>query len=381
MPSGRRCDGRHIFLVSLKADFGLAVIGAYHAIPNRGAGVPTLNQPPVHIDTWCNLFLILSYSQFYIRTYKMSNQDIPSLLQARYGSTPPSWPSDSPLALNPTLETLLAHRSVRGFLPAAPLPAGTLELLVAAAQSAATSSNLQTWSVVALTDPAAKADASVLSGDQAFIRDAPLFLVFCADLQRLTAVGRLRGTAGAGLAYTEMFLMAAVDAALAAQNACVAAEALGLGACYVGGVRNQPRAMAALLGLPSERVLAVFGLAVGVPDPAKLAASRVKPRLALGEVLHRERWGGGHHHHHHDEEGTATRAGGEQQEQQGAAAKYQEEQIRAYDDVLASFNAGQQREGIPAWTERSAKRVQGVENLTGRHVWSEVLREKGFEMK
>lgn len=305
----------------------------------------------------------------------MPNQDIPSLLQARYGSAPPSWPSDSPLALNPTLETLLAHRSVRGFLPGASLPAGTLELLVAAAQSAATSSNLQTWSVVALTDPAAKADASVLSGDQAFIRDAPLFLVFCADLQRLTTVGRLRGTAGAGLAYTEMFLMAAVDAALAAQNACVAAEALGLGACYVGGVRNQPRAMAALLGLPAERVLAVFGLAVGVPDPAKLAASRVKPRLALGEVLHRERWGGGHNHHY--EEGGAAPAG----EQQEETAKYQEEQIRAYDDVLASFNAGQQREGIPAWTERSAKRVQGVENLTGRHVWSEVLREKGFEMK
>lgn len=290
----------------------------------------------------------------------MSNQDIPSLLQARYGTTStttaPPWPANLPFTLNPTLETLLTHRSIRAFLPSTPLPAGTLEVLVAAGQSAATSSNLQTWSVVALTDPTTKAQASVLSGDQSFIRDAPLFLVFCADLQRLTAVSQLRGTAGTALEYTEMFLMASVDAALAAQNVSVAAEALGLGACYVGGVRNQPREMAALLGLPDERVIAVFGLAVGVPDPARPGS--VKPRLGLGEVLHRERWGGGH-----DGEG------------------HQEGQFREYDDALASFNAGQKREGVPAWTERSSKRVEGVKNLTGRHVWSEVLRERRFDMK
>lgn len=153
--------------------------------------------------------------------------------------------------------------------------------------------------------------------------------------------------------------MASIDAALAAQNVCVAAEAVGLGACYVGGVRNQPREMAALLGLP-DRVIAVFGLAVGVPDPTKAATSRVKPRLGLGEVLHRERWGG---------------AGDD------GAHEGQEKEFRAYDEALASFNAGQKREGVPTWTERSAKRVEGIANLTGRHVWSEVLRERGFDMK
>ena len=54
-----------------------------------------------------------------------------------------------PAQWNAVLETMLAHRSVRGFLPDA-LPDGTLELLVAAAQSASTSSNLQVWSVVAV---------------------------------------------------------------------------------------------------------------------------------------------------------------------------------------------------------------------------------------
>lgn len=283
----------------------------------------------------------------------MSSQNIATLLQARYGG-PSAWSSSSTLALNPTLETLLTHHSVRAFLRDKPLPDGTLETLVAAGQSAATSSNLQTWSVVSLTDPEMKRRAALLSADQAFIHDAPLFLIFCADLQRLTAVSDLRGTAGTALEYTEMFLMASIDAALASQNVSVAAEALGLGACYVGAVRNRPREMADLLALP-ERVVALFGLAVGFPDAQRPAS--VKPRLGVDEVLHREGWGGGH-------EGET-----------------QPDKIRRYDDALASFNAGQKREGIPAWTERSAKRVEGVSNLSGRHVWSDVLKERGFDMK
>ncbi|KAJ4397704.1 hypothetical protein N0V93_001939 [Gnomoniopsis smithogilvyi] len=279
--------------------------------------------------------------------------DIAALLQARYGS-PPAWPISSTIHPTPALETLLAHHSVRAFLSDKPLPDGTLELLVAAGQSAATSSNLQTWSVVSLSDPEMKRRAAVLSADQAFIHEAPLFLIFCADLQRLTAVSELRGTGGQALEYTEMFLMASIDAALASQNVAVAAEALGLGACYVGAVRNRPREMADLLALP-ERVIALFGLAVGFPDPQRPAS--VKPRLGIDEVLHKEGWGGGHD------------------------GETQVDKFSKYDDALASFNAGQKREGVPAWTERSAKRVEGVSNLSGRHIWGDVLKERGFDMK
>lgn len=285
-----------------------------------------------------------------------NNQDISALLQARYGTpTSISTPTSSPLALNPTLETLLTHRSIRAFLPSKPLAPGTLDLLVAAGQSAATSSNLQTWSVVALTDPTIKSQAAHLSADQAFINDAPLFLIFCADLQRLTAVSAQRGTPGVALEYTEMFLMATIDATLASQNVSVAAEALGLGTCYVGAVRNRPREMADLLGLP-DRVIALFGLAVGWPDPARPAS--VKPRLPSGEVVHRERWGGGH-------EGGRT----------------QEEAFENYDGVLAEFNAREKREGAALWTERSANRVAGVANLTGRQVWRDVLKARGFDLR
>jgi len=68
-------------------------------------------------------------------------------LLARYGDARSTVP-DGPW--NAVLASMLAHRSVRAYKPDA-LPPGTLETVVAAAQSAATSSNMQTWSVVATT--------------------------------------------------------------------------------------------------------------------------------------------------------------------------------------------------------------------------------------
>ena len=70
-------------------------------------------------------------------------------------------------------------------LRAARTAAGTLEMLVAAAQSASTSSNLQAWSLVAVEDSARKARLAELVGNQAHVRAAPLFLVWLADLARL----------------------------------------------------------------------------------------------------------------------------------------------------------------------------------------------------
>ncbi|KAI1763448.1 nitroreductase [Hypoxylon sp. FL1150] len=287
--------------------------------------------------------------------------DLSSLLEARYGTTAAgsATPPVVPIAANPTLETLLQHKSVRNFL-SDPLPPSTLELLTAAAQSAATSSNLQTWSAVAVTTPSLKSQAAALCGDQAFIRAAPLFVIFCADLARLTAACAQHGTPGAGLEFLEMYTMAAIDASLAAQNACVAAEALGLGACYVGAARNRPRELAELLGLP-PRVVALFGLAVGRPDPGAPPAT-VKPRLAQDEVVRRETWG------------PADGDGATQQEEQAA-------KLAAYDEALANFNAKQGRGDAPAWTNRSAHRIATVESLHGRDIFRDVLEERGFELR
>ena len=267
------------------------------------------------------------------------------LIRDRYGSS-----TFNPDHLwNETLTTLLSHRSVRAYLPDA-LPSQTLETLVAAAQAAATSSNLQTWSVVAVEDAARKDTLAQLAGNQAHIRQCPLFLVWLADLARLHQLASQRGLPTEGLDYLEMFVTATIDAALAAQNATVAAESLGLGTVYIGGMRNQPEKVAETLQLPPH-LFAVFGLCVGYPDPAKPAA--IKPRLPQAAVLHRETYNLGQ----------------------------QTDAIAQYNEVMRQFYESQQMNVAGDWVEHSLQRVATAQALNGRDRLKEILQRLGFPLR
>jgi FMN reductase (NADPH) len=170
---------------------------------------------------------------------------------------------------------------VRDYRPD-PVPDELVEILVAAGQRSSTSSNLQTYSVVVVRDADRRARLAELCGRQRQIVQAPVFLAWCADLSRLDRVCQQRGYEQ-DADYLESFLVAAVDAALAMQNAALAAESLGLGMCYIGAIRNQPRAVIDLLGLP-QRVFPVSGMTVGWPA----AEPFLRPRLPLEAILHRE---------------------------------------------------------------------------------------------
>jgi FMN reductase (NADPH) len=182
-----------------------------------------------------------------------------------------------------TLDLIHRHASVRHFKPD-PVTDPVIEAVVGAGQRASTSSNLQAYSVVAVIEAARREQLSRLCADQAFVREAPVFLAWCADLARLDRACLLRGYAQV-TRYMENFLVAAVDASLAAQNALLAAESLGLGACFVGALRNHPQEVVELLGLP-RLVFPLFGMAIGWPA----REARSKPRLPLRAVLHRERY-------------------------------------------------------------------------------------------
>jgi nitroreductase len=269
-------------------------------------------------------------------------------LHERYRDTPDVAPEILGV-WNDTLDTIIAHRSVRAYLPD-PIPDGTVELLVAAAQSAASSSNLQPWSVIAVEDPARKARLAVLAGDQSQIHEAPLFLLWLVDLHRLTRIGEARETPVEGLRYLESALLGAVDTSLAAQSAVVALESIGLGSCYIGGIRNKPAEVAAELGLPPN-VFALYGLTVGYPDPNRPAS--VKPRLPQEAVLFRETYGVGHN----------------------------EPALAAYDRRLRTF----QREQAMVerdWTEQATTRV-GDAHLarSGRHRLRDILHGLGFGLE
>ncbi|HWA72395.1 MAG TPA: NADPH-dependent oxidoreductase [Polyangiaceae bacterium] len=271
---------------------------------------------------------------------------IDELFSRRYGSALPAVALASGAG---AIETLLSHRSVRKY-DSRSAPNGTLELLLAAAQSAASSSNLQLWSVIAVDDPERRRRLSRVAGDQAHVRESALFLVWLADLNRATTLARSLGVEPEGLEYLEMFLMASVDAALAAQNAVVAAEAQGLGSVYIGALRNRPEEVAEILELP-PRVFALFGLCVGYADGS--VATAVKPRLPQSVVLSRNTYGA-----------------------------VSQDAVRRYDQVMTEFYSAQGMQ-VPAggWSLHSARRVQSAAALNGRHRLLETLHNLGFPLR
>ena len=265
-------------------------------------------------------------------------------LALRYGedSIPAAGPWSDAIAL------LMSHRSIRGYRSDA-LPDGTLETLIAAAQSAATSSNLQTWSVIAVTDPAKKAAIAKIANNQKHIEQCPLFLAWVADVSRNQRLGAEEGVELEVMPYLETFLVAAIDAALAAQNAVVAAESLGLSTVYIGAMRNNVQEVGKILGLP-QGAMGVFGLCFGYAAPG--VANEVKPRLPQDAILYRDTYG--------NPEEPKLRAG--------------------YDAHMAAFSARNEMTQ-DTWTKRVIGRMGKIAALSGRHNLTDALRAMGFPLK
>ena len=183
------------------------------------------------------------------------------------------------------LDQLSAHTSIRKF-SGRPIDDSTLETLVAAAQCAPTSHHVQAATIIQVTDPSNRAAIANLAGPQVWVEQAPVFLVFCADLTRLIRAAETHGeTAEAG--WAEQFIVATVDTALLAQNLMTATESLGMGGVFIGGIRNDPEQVAALLDIP-DQAYPVFGMCLGYPDQDPPP----KPRLPLPLVLRKDSFKG-----------------------------------------------------------------------------------------
>lgn len=253
---------------------------------------------------------------------------------------------------NPVIDLMHKHGSVRRYLPD-PVAHDQVAAIVHAAQRASTSSNLQMWTVIAVTDPEKRQRLSELCGNQRHVADAPAFLVWCADLARLDRACELRGYTQV-TDYVENFLVAAADVAIAAQNAALAAESLGLGICYIGGIRNNPAGVVKLLDMP-RLTFPITGMTLGWPaaDPP------IRPRLATEAVLHWEQYDTTQQDrllHEYDEAMIAT-------------GIYQGRQVPAPGKTGEMENYG--------WLEHSARRVSQP-TRTGLR---EVLDSQGFLLR
>ncbi|MCB2295979.1 oxygen-insensitive NADPH nitroreductase [Clostridium algoriphilum] len=165
--------------------------------------------------------------------------------------------------MNETVNILKAHKSIRKYLNQ-PVEAEKIKTIIECAQCAPTSSYIQAYTIISVVDMENRKKIAYLAGDQKYVEQCPLFLVFCADLNRSKKSCEVNDKTMAD-GNTETFILATVDAALAAQNALTAAESLGLGGVYIGGIRNNPLEISEILNIPSG-VYPVFGMCLGYPN-------------------------------------------------------------------------------------------------------------------
>lgn len=188
--------------------------------------------------------------------------------------------------MNEVWSCMANHRSVREFAPE-PVEDELVRGAVRAAQRAATSSDVQAYSLVRVRDRTRRAELAELCGGQAQVQEAGVFLVVAGDARRHALAAEREGREYR--ANLETFLVAVIDAALFAQNLALAFEAEGLGTCYIGGLRNRLAEVDRLLELP-PLVFPLFGMCAGVARDAQVFEVAQRPRLPLEAVLHEERY-------------------------------------------------------------------------------------------
>ena len=184
-----------------------------------------------------------------------------------------------------TIDLLLSHRSIRKFTER-PVSDDLLERILRAGQSAASSSFVQAYSLIRISDSQKRSTLVELAGSQKYIGTCAEFFVCCADLARNHSLCS-DGSKGSEPNHAEQLIVATVDVALMAQNMVVAAESEGLGICYIGGVRNNIQAVSDLLELP-EFVYPVFGLCLGYPAQDPEPKPRLPKSVWLMENAYRE---------------------------------------------------------------------------------------------
>ena len=180
--------------------------------------------------------------------------------------------------MSSVIDLLKSHRSIRKFKDRAIDP-DVLNDIFLAGQAAATSSFLQGSTIIRVQNKSTRESLARLAGNQPYVESAAEFMIFCADLKRAGNYCKEYGKPFEG-DYTEHFIIATVDVALMAQSLVTAAESVGLGICYIGGIRNNPVDVSKLLELPIG-VYPVFGLCLGYPDQDP----EIKPRLPLSVIL------------------------------------------------------------------------------------------------
>ena len=249
------------------------------------------------------------------------------------------------------LAGILAHRTHRRFSDR-PVPDELLRVLLAAAFSAPSKSDLQQGAVVVLRDADKRKAIADLIPSMPWIGTCPVFMVFLGDSRRIRRICEMRGKPFAN-DHLDAFLNAALDAGLALMNFVRAAEAAGLGCCPISVVRNHIEAVSDLLGLP-DHVFPVAGMCAGYPA----AEGHVSLRLPASVNVHVDRY-----------DDSALEAEIDAYDRRRDARYSIPPEKRRH---VAEYGAG----GFYGWSEDKARQVSKTE----RAQLAAHLRRKGFDL-
>lgn len=194
--------------------------------------------------------------------------------------------------MDPTIELLDGRCSTRAYDQSRPPTAGEKAAILHAAMRAPTAGNLMLYSIIEIADQALKDRLAVTCDHQPFIARAPWVLVFVADYQkwmdlfRMSGVRQIEGVEHRSVPGPGDLLLACCDAVIAAQNAVIAAESLGIGSCFIGDVLEQAETHAELLGLPNH-TLPIAMLCLGRPAEPRRLTPRYEKHVVHIDRYHR----------------------------------------------------------------------------------------------
>jgi len=175
-------------------------------------------------------------------------------------------------------EIILNHRSIRKYKEDK-IPKDILDFILEAGIRASNTGSMQAYSIIVTQDEKKKEELLPLHFNQEAVKQAPLILTFCADLNRFNKWCELRD-AKPGYDNFLWFYTASIDATITAQNCALAAEAEGLGICYMGTTNYTAEKIIDVLKLP-KGVIPVTTLTIGYPDETPYLTGRLPERAVV----------------------------------------------------------------------------------------------------
>lgn len=183
--------------------------------------------------------------------------------------------------MNPIIQSLFDRKSCRIFQDKE-ISKEQKELILNAAMQAPSAGNQQMYTIIDVQDKTLQETLSKTCDNQPFINQAKMVLIFCADFQKWYDLFNDTNCNPRKPGVGDL-LLATTDATIAAQNAVVAAESLGIGSCYIGDILEQHDLHQQLLHLP-QYVVPVCMLVLGYPTSEHY--KRKKPeRCALEDIV------------------------------------------------------------------------------------------------